>query len=295
MNNSLFFQFLGTSAGEQYPGFWCRCENCQKARDKGGKNIRKNSCAYISPNILIDSPPEVFMQAERFGINLVELEYLFITHSHEDHFNLFPFGWRYLDPTIPLPPPHNVICPRFTSLKTLNVIANQFVCQIIEDLIIKRAKYTYKECAMKVHTVEPLKEYQIGDMRIIPLRANHGLHDRVETCLNFIILKEGKTILYALDTGWFFPETYEMIKKFTYDLVVIEGTFGYGIDLEQHFNFKKLEKMRESFEKDKLLKEKSYFCTSHLSPHFSPIYDEIAPVLKEKGIIVAYDGMKLEL
>lgn len=291
----MFFQFLGTAAGEQYPGFWCRCENCQKAREKGGKNIRKNSCAYISPNILIDFPPEIFIQAERFNINLVDLEYLFITHSHEDHFNLFPLGCRYLDSKIPLPPAHNVICPRFTPLKTLNIIASKFICQKIEDLIIKEAKYTYEECAMKLHEVEPFKEYLIGDMHIIPLRANHGLHGKDETCLNYIILKQGKTILYALDTGWFFPETYEVIKKYTYDMVVIEGTFGYGINLQGHFNFKKLEKARELFEEDKLLKENSFFCTSHLSPHFTPIYDEIAPILEKKGIVVAYDGMKIEL
>jgi hypothetical protein len=33
--------FLGTSAGEQYPGAWRRWENCEKARRLGGRNIRK--------------------------------------------------------------------------------------------------------------------------------------------------------------------------------------------------------------------------------------------------------------
>ena len=87
MNQQLSFRFLGTAAGEQYPGMWCRCENCRKARQMGGRNIRKNSCAFIAPNILIDFPNEVFMQAEKWGVDLVDLEYLFITHSHDDHFN----------------------------------------------------------------------------------------------------------------------------------------------------------------------------------------------------------------
>jgi len=33
------------------------------------------------------------------------------------------------------------------------------------------------------------------------------------------------------------------------------------------------------------------FCASHIAPHFTPVHDEIAPALAEKGITVAYDGM----
>ena len=62
------FTFLGTSAGEQYPGAWCKCENCEKARRLGGRNIRKNSCAWLAPDCLIDFPGDIFMQLH--SINL---------------------------------------------------------------------------------------------------------------------------------------------------------------------------------------------------------------------------------
>ena len=38
----------------------------------------------------------------------------------------------------------------------------------------------------------------------------------------------GKTILYATDTAWFLPETMEIIHDFRYDLVVMDGTFGFN-------------------------------------------------------------------
>lgn len=46
--------FLGTGAGEGYPGLWCKCPHCDYARKHGGKNIRANSCAVIDEDMLLD-------------------------------------------------------------------------------------------------------------------------------------------------------------------------------------------------------------------------------------------------
>jgi len=113
--------------------------------------------------------------------------------------------------------------------------------------------------------------------------------------VNYVLHREDRTILYALDTGWFHEHTYEQIRRFRYDLVVIEGTFGYGMDSESHFNLDKLQRAIERFREDDLLKEGAHFYASHICPHFSPVHDEYAPALSEKGITLAYDGMKVEL
>jgi len=34
------FQYLGTAAAEGWPALFCNCDNCEKARKAGGKNIR---------------------------------------------------------------------------------------------------------------------------------------------------------------------------------------------------------------------------------------------------------------
>jgi len=76
---------------------------------------------------------------------------------------------------------------------------------------------------------------------------------------------------------------------------VIEGTFGFGAELEGHMNFRKLERARQLFDADDLLKPGALFCATHIAPHFTPVHDEIAPVMQDKGITVAYDGMTIEL
>ena len=64
--------FLGTSAGEEYPGIWCECPNCSKARGLGGKNIRRNSAIVVDGDAMVDIGKTAHIQAERFGINIKE-------------------------------------------------------------------------------------------------------------------------------------------------------------------------------------------------------------------------------
>ena len=147
-------------------------------------------------------------------------------------------------------------------------------------------------CAMEVHQVEPFRE--IGGRRDA-LRGRFRNHaDGDGHALTYIIQREGKTFLYALDTGWFLPESYAEIARHRYDLVIIEGTFGFGVESEQHMNFRKLEEVRRLFEKDGLLKPGAPFVASHICPHFTPVHDEAAPLVAEKGITLAYDGMTVE-
>ncbi len=285
------FVFLGTSAGEQYPGFWCRCENCRKARALGGRNIRRNSCAALAGDTLIDFGADAFAQAERFGVPIVDAKYLFVTHSHEDHFYPVPLLWRQMNPDVSLPPPRTVVGPRFSPLDTLHVYGNAAVCEAARRYV----RGDERVWATALHEVEPFREYDAGPMRLIPLRANHPDAGDPHGGLNYIIEREGRCILYALDTGWFLPDTLDEIRRRRYDLVVVEGTFGFGAECEAHMNFRKLEAARRLFDEEGLLKPGARFCASHLAPHFTPIHDEIAPLMEQKGVTIAYDGMTLEI
>jgi len=286
----MHFTFLGTSAGEQYPGFWCRCENCQKARDLGQRNVRKNSCAWLAGDTLLDFGPEVFIQAERFGVRVIDAQYLLVTHSHEDHFCPYLLAWRRMPLDMQLPPPKTVVGPRFAPLHTLRIFGNEPVCQGVRQYV----RGDTKEWAIELTEVEPFEEFEAGPMRVVPLRANHPDREG-HGGLNYIIHRQGRSLLYALDTGWFLPDTYAEIAKHRYDLVVVEGTFGFGAESEGHMNLRKLERARQQFDQDDLLKPDAQFCASHIAPHFTPVHDDIAPAMAEKGITVAYDGMEVEL
>jgi phosphoribosyl 1,2-cyclic phosphate phosphodiesterase len=241
---------------------------------------------------MLDFGAEVFQQARTFGVPILDVQYLFITHAHADHFYPNHLFWRWMAPCKVPPSEHDIYDGRSSSdLPVLQVYGNS-------DVFAAMASQMGREHAeagfrMRLHQVEYGLQGQTGDITYLPLEANH--HDRTCNAVNYVLQRDGRTILYALDTGWFFEHTYDLMKRFRYDLVVIEGTFGFGRDSPEHFNFSKLQRAIDCFREDNLLKEGARFCTSHICPHDSPVHDEYAPILAEQGITLAYDGMKVEL
>ncbi|MCI6850276.1 MAG: hypothetical protein MR883_02010, partial [Clostridiales bacterium] len=71
--------YYGTAAGEAWPGVFCRCELCEKARTLGGKNIRTRSQALVNDDLLLDLPPENHMHSLLYGLDLSKVEALLFT------------------------------------------------------------------------------------------------------------------------------------------------------------------------------------------------------------------------
>ena len=77
--------FFGTGAAELYPNPFCNCEFCESLR-KTGEAPRKRSCLLMDAHNMIDFGPEALAAAQMYGARLYDVDNLFITHSHEDHF-----------------------------------------------------------------------------------------------------------------------------------------------------------------------------------------------------------------
>jgi phosphoribosyl 1,2-cyclic phosphate phosphodiesterase len=77
--------YLGTAAGEAWPGVFCDCDLCRKARTLGGKNIRTRSQALINEDLLLDMPPDHYLHILYGGLEPGRVRTLLFTHSHSDH------------------------------------------------------------------------------------------------------------------------------------------------------------------------------------------------------------------
>ena len=63
---------------------------------------------------MLDFGAEVFQQARKFDVPIVSTKYLFVTHSHADHFYPTHLFWRGINPDQKLPPDEkNILGPRF--------------------------------------------------------------------------------------------------------------------------------------------------------------------------------------
>ena len=81
-------KYLGTAAAEAVPAPFCGCEVCERARERGGRNVRTRSQALLDGRLLIDFPADTYLHALREGLRLYEIGSCIVTHCHSDH--LYP-------------------------------------------------------------------------------------------------------------------------------------------------------------------------------------------------------------
>src|SRR5712692_8878927 len=90
-------RFLGTAASEGYPDAFCDCDNCRRARERGGRSLRRRSAALIDDELLIDLGPDLMAAALMDGLSLAKVRYCLQTHEHADHLDPTHFVSRCAD------------------------------------------------------------------------------------------------------------------------------------------------------------------------------------------------------
>lgn len=269
-------QLLGTAAAEGFPAIFCDCEACGKARKAGGRNIRSRSSALIDGKIKIDMCPDSFMQLEKtHGINSKDIEYIFITHIHSDHFAAYEFQFLEKD---------------FSSRKNSNKIqlygSSDVENQIKHFLAVKNYQGNFTE-------VFPNQKVKLGEnYEVLSLKARHGTPNP----LNYIFQKDGKKILYACDTGFYYDEDWKTVSGQNVNLAVVECTGGPGkMDYEFHMGLPKVLKYKKKAEEVGLTNSATKWILTHFSHNCGTIHDEMCKAVEKLPFKIAYDGMKIEI
>ncbi len=295
--------FLGTAAAEMYPNAFCACPNCARALKAGGRNVRGNSAAMIDDDILIDLNASARYAAALNGLSLANVRRLLVTHAHEDHFE--PVGLKCrcapADGVPPFDPESAQWSARFTALPSLTVYGNAFVKRVYDGMFTPE-KLAAARYDMAFSLVEEGVENALDDGFFVAVRANHGREKGF--CFNYILRRDGKTLLYATDTGGYDKDQLDVLTRYRYDCVVLESTFGLGArdafagDLPTgngHMSLQKDIVMRDYLLKNGCIAADTTFMLTHLCPHYAPPHDEYADIVKEHGFLLAYDGMSMEI
>ena len=215
--------FLGTGAAEEVPSVWCACPRCRRIRQLGGRNRRRNACAYLEPGIVIDHPPTLTSQAWDAGIDLSAVNHLVFTHAHMDHFYPHLFRWRQGDGTKE-PQGAAPVVPRYDALPHLTVYGSE---KIVHD--VRGALRGNSEEALNM-TLQPVRigeTFEVGEYRFTAIPCNHPVPN--DTAFNYIIEdREGNTLLYGLDSGVPPEETWEFVEGRKFDAVILDATVGFG-------------------------------------------------------------------
>lgn len=269
-------QILGTAAAEGWPGIFCGCNTCARARAAGGKNLRSRASLQIDDIFKIDLPPDTYYHSIRFGIDLSKLKYLFYTHSHGDHFapdeiEYLRQGFAYNLQNAPV-----------------RIYGNEKVIRVIKSRTERRA------LPVKLTIAEPYVPIHADHLTFTPIVAKHS---DTEQCLNYIIQSDSATVLYASDTGFYDDETLGHITQYNFDLLIVECTFGPSLiaATRKHMNVRGVLKLKDTLVRAGAAKSDTPVVLTHFSHSIGLLHDELERIAERKGMVAAYDGMVLEV
>ena len=280
--------FLGTSAANAYPEAFCRCENCMKARQLGGKNLRKRSSALVNDDLLLDLGPDIMAASQIHNIPLVNVRYCLQTHPHADHYHLSHLLSRS--------PGFGVVgAPR------LDLYASPEVLKV-GDRTFKRDLWGYglldpqaeTELNLKIHAIQPFEPNQIGPYRVTALPANHA---HSFGAYLYAIQRGNRAIFYGLDTADLLEEIWEAFHRFDlhFDLIILDHTYGPGECTSDHLSARDVADHVQRMRSEGILKPGGRAFASHIAHEGNPDHHTLSEYALAYGYEVAYDGLVVEV
>lgn len=268
-------KFLGTAAAEGIPSIYCDCDTCRIAREIGGKEIRTRSQSLINDELMLDFPADTYWHSIRYGINLKDIHYYLITHSHHDHFHpedMAKLGWAQFSKNNP----------------TYKIYGG---AEIVKKC--KNAKQISKG-KLETHILKPYNTYDINGYKVTPLKANHG----TKTPFIYIIEKNGKTLFYTHDTSLFLEETWKYLKthKPHFDFISWDCCRGNQESVKQssHLCMGFIREIRKKLEALGITDNKTIHCVNHFSHLGKNVLYQEREIYEKQGYIMSYDGMEVE-
>ncbi len=270
------FTFLGTASCEGIPALFCNCPRCATAKVLGGKNVRTRTQALIDDDILIDLPPDTLYHFHTHGVDGHKIKHLLLTHSHSDH--LVP---KEL---------HNRGPRRCTNMaeSILHVWCSQGSYNAIKAIFPH-------EDYVQLHLIKPFESFTVGSYQVTALPANHHNGDEAV----FYLIEGEKTVLYALDTGYFYDEVFNYLAAHNakldlavYDCSLVERVSPHNAG---HMGIESIRLVVEKLRSLGVATDKTIHSMSHFSHNGQSLQSDIEELVKDDGYLVAFDGRAIEL
>lgn len=272
-------RFLGTAAAEGYPAIACGCANCAAARARGGRNLRKRSHAIVDGALLIDLGPDLLWSVQQFGLELHRLRHVLLTHGHSDHLLLSNLLFRG---------------PGFAA----GALARWELCGSAASLAPIAALPNLAALRLDPRPVEDFETFALGPYTVTALRARH---DPAQGPLFYAIRRGEATLLYATDSGPWFPETWATLEELgqagvRFGAAIVEATSGTIVRPPDappgaHMTFAETVAHLRGLRERDLLRPDATLVAHHFSHNGVPPHEETAAVLAPEGIVPAYDGL----
>ncbi len=274
------FTFLGTAAAEGFPGMFCSCATCERARKAGGRNLRGRSQALVNDDLLIDFPADTCQRTLQGFLDLPHIHHCLITHSHSDHcypaeLEMRKYGFAYPSDERPF-----VFYASEKTAQPMLAMLEYYHMDGVEDVQVK--------------IIRPFEPFAVGNYTVTALQA---VHDPTTEPLMYMISDSAKTVLYANDTDYFSEDTWAYLETHRpkLDLVSLDCT---GVSIRyvgSHMNLETGVTVVERLRSLGCVSDETKLYVHHFSHNSGLTYDELVPVAAASGFEVTYDNCVVEL
>jgi phosphoribosyl 1,2-cyclic phosphate phosphodiesterase len=249
--------FLGTGTSHGVPVIACRCNVCTSTETKNQRTRPSIVVTFNDRNILVDTSPELRIQALRCGVERVDA--ILFTHSHADHLH-------GLDDVRAYTALQDTVIPCYGSPKTVERIRAVF-----------HYAFKYQHLGVGIPQLELVQiqgDFQLFGVEVIPLNLQHGKTE----VLGFRI----GNFAYATDCNQIPPESMDLMRGL--DLLVLDA-LRWSPPNPTHFTIPESLKIVEQ-----LKSQRTYFV--HMS-HDVEHHDTNSRL--PEGVELAYDGLVVEI
>ncbi len=275
-------QFLGTAAGEGWPGIFCSCEICKKALQLGGKNIRTRSQVVLNDDFLIDFPQDTYMHKLQHGLDLEKIKTLAVTHAHLDHFYPADLSNRGHVYSHTISGQLDIICPRHVRQS----FDRQNAFNPMEKSVRKSLNW---------HIVKAFQFVQVNGYDIWSLDAKHMKRGRA---LFYLVQQGDKAYLHCCDTGYLYERNFAFLEKLgiKVDCIALDCTRGVSERRRSgHMCIEECLKIIDRMKKVGFTKPTTQYVVTHFSHNGGLCHEDLERRFSTDGIAVAYDGMTIEI
>ena len=262
--------FLGTGAAIHF----------KKPEKDVPKGARRSAAMLIDGTALVDVCIQAYDYAEKLGVDTSAVTDIFLSHSHDDHFN------------------RTALMQYVAAAKT----KLRFWCH---RGALDHIGFTEDELKMiDVHPVEICDTWETAGMRVTALPANHLVGELTdpEQPLHYIFEKDGKTTYYGCDGGWYTAIEWEYLRKHkvSFDAVIMDATVGEDAGnyrIATHNNLAMLELLTLALRQNKMLNDNALLIANHLADMLYSTEDhrEQETIFAKLGMVLADDGKAFEI
>ena len=254
----------------------------------GGPSLRKRSAILINKDLLIDLGPDVMTAAQMHGCPLDEVHYCLQTHPHADHLDLSHLLSRSPGFGVVGAP----VLSFYASRETLLRAAQTFVRDLAGyNLLAPEAE---KELNIKVHQINPLEYFTVGQYSVMAFPANHAAG---MGAMLYSVEENARALFYGTDTATLHEDTWQAFRRYTmqFDLVILDHTYGKDQRGRDHLSATEVVEHTNRLRTEGILKPHGRVFATHIAHEGNPPHPELAAYAKQHGYDVAHDGLILTL